>query len=70
MKPYVEEVVRHKALSVCSGEFHSNSQLRKPTFTRLSLLEEPVGHETVFLPLPVTTTETSCLLTTPVEKFY
>ena len=34
VKPYREEVVRHKALSVGSSKFHSNSQPRKPAFPK------------------------------------
>ena len=36
-----EEVVRHEPLSICSGTFHSNKQLMKPVFLRISLPQEP-----------------------------
>ena len=46
-----------QALSVCSGEFHSNSQLRKPTVPKAQFARRTrVGHETVLLPFPITTT--------------
>ena len=32
-----EVVVRHKPLHICSGTFHSNKQLMKPVFLRISL---------------------------------
>ena len=46
-----EEVVKHKVLSVCSGTFYTNSQLRKPSFPKALVPGgSRDGHEEVLPP--------------------